>query len=80
MTVPFDPIRAASEELTGFKDTLRTIEAMTTAAQRRASEAEIELAALLKTRAVVATLVDHQNRRVIELRTLAERAANKPEE
>ena len=74
-----DPLKAATEVLTGFQDTWKVLNSMVRVAERRAGEAEVELNALLKARGAIGSLVKSHQRNLIELRTAAEAEAKKPE-
>lgn len=72
-----DPIKAKAEELSGMQETFKVLNGMVRDAERRATEAEVEMNSLLKVRAVFGGDID---RRVAELQTLRTEAERKAKE
>lgn len=71
MTQPHDPLKAAAEQLSGFEDVWKVLHTMVRDAERRAGEAEVQLNALLKVRAIVGDQIDQQRLHVDGLRAAA---------
>lgn len=72
-----DPIKAAMEELSGMADTAKVLDGMVRDAERRASEAEVQLNSLLKVRAVFDGDIGRRQADLAELRDAKEREETK---
>jgi hypothetical protein len=70
-----DPIKAASEELSGMQDAWKVLHVMVRDAERRASEAEVQLNSLLKVRAVFGDDIERRQAELNVLRKAKEQAA-----
>ena len=68
-----DPIKAAAEELSGMLDTAKVLNGMVRDAERRATEAEVELNSLLKVRAVIGGDIERRQAELAALREAKER-------
>lgn len=70
----FNPIKAAAEQLSGMEDSFKVLNVMVRSAEQRASEAEVQLNALLKVRAVFSAEIEKRQTDLAALRAAKDQA------